>query len=94
MNLPAIIKWAKKEKQDIDDRKIRYESKYVPDMWAHFKMIVEQGEIIQTETIRLNRYMEQIKASIKYLEEHEAKSPVELEEKPKDILQNVSPLKR
>ena len=77
MNIPTLVKWAKEQKDNIDQRKDSYQELSRLEMWAHFKMINDQGlEIIKFEK-DIQQRKNQISTSIIYLKEKGAKVPDE-----------------
>ena len=75
MNIPLLVKWAKEQKDNIDQRKDSYDDIFRLEMWAHFKMINDQGlEIIKFEK-DIEQRRKQIGTSLLFLDKHGAKQP-------------------
>ena len=77
MNIPTLAKWAGEQKELINLKKDNYEDLNKLDMWAHFKMINDQGlEIIKFEK-DIQQRKNQISTSLTFLDKQGAKIPNE-----------------
>lgn len=77
MNIPVIVKWAKQQKEDITNKKIKYEERDMPKIEAYLGMIISRGEIIMKETTRMQRYMDDIHEGMGNLVKRNVKVPNE-----------------
>lgn len=77
MNIVDIVKFSKDIEKQISVKKLRIESKYYPKAAAYAGMIVTRGEIIMKETLRMQKYMEDIEDGLKRLQSYGVVLPIE-----------------
>lgn len=77
MQILEIIDWAKTMKSESREKKLRYEPKNLPKIENYIQMIIDRGVIIQKETIRMQRYMEEIQDALTRLSSYGVSIPGE-----------------
>lgn len=75
MTIPELNKWAKEILINIAKKQIKYEEKQMPKIEAYLQMIIARSEIIMKETIRINRFTEDINDGLKQLGSRGVKLP-------------------
>lgn len=66
-NIPDVLKFAKELQKNIQKKAVRIDDKYYPKADAYSRMIIDRAEIIITDTIRLQRFMDDIQDGLKKL---------------------------
>lgn len=78
MVIPEIVSWAKKVKsQSKEFRANNYESRRLPKIDAYLDMIVARGTVIQEQTVKMQRYTEEIQDALKKLSDYGVSVPTE-----------------
>lgn len=77
MEMPKIINWAKAIKAESREKRLTYDPRRLPKIDAYVDMIIDRGDHIVKETIRMNRYMEEIQDALAKLETYGVRSPLE-----------------
>lgn len=77
MIVPEIVVWAKKTKSDLKEKKYSYDYKRLPKIEAYIDMIIARGTHIQEQTIKMQRYTEEIQDALTKLTSYGVSTPIE-----------------
>lgn len=64
MRVPELTKFSRELLIKIQNKQTRYEPKDMPKIEAYLQMIVARGEIISKDTMRMQKFMEDIQDGI------------------------------
>lgn len=78
MKVPELTKYSKEMLVKIQTKQIRFEPKDMPKIEAYLQMIVARGEIISKDTMRMQKFMEDIQEGIIQLERRGVRIPDEV----------------
>lgn len=77
MNIQDIVNFAKSIENDINKKKLRISDKNIPKAGAYAGMIVKRGDILIQDTVRMQRYMDDIQDGLTRLQSYGIKLPPE-----------------
>lgn len=77
MNIQDIVRFAKSIEKDITTKRLKISDKNIPKAGAYASMIVIRGEIIIKDTVRMQRYMDDIQDGLTRLQLYGVQMPVE-----------------
>lgn len=89
MEMKQLVTWAKSIKAQTREQRLKYQSNALPKIDAYIQMIIDRGEIITTQTVRMQKFMEEIQEGLQRLD----KMGVAIPTAPKEQKSSENPLR-